>query len=610
MSENNCTIRPFFRKLRTVSLVVLVTTIFFLFVISLNYSTERSFPTDVYYIDQVNVSIDGSEPEPMTLPHRFTDLDPDTSIVMTATITPQPEDTIFIKSMYAPAKIYLDDVLLHEFGLQKSYPKYMLDPALEVHIIELNGQGKPAELRMEFRSPSSIDTLLIEKPMAGVPKNVIWNLFLQVGIPLIFALMQILLGISLCFIAFCVIFLDRKGILFLWLGLTSLSTGCWSLAKNNFTGNVIKNPAFLYIVSFVGLYTFIIPLLKFVKTIVNFEDTKPVCFMELFFTFNAAVVVFLQLIGVHSLVSCMVLYHATIPPALCILTLLTYQESRNYDKINAKRLVLPLGALALTAIMEMLNYLFLFTYNFTPVFQAGMLLFLLVMGIIGGLYLKDTIDIQNRQKQLSIEKHMLDLQIKEQKENGLLLARNEQMLSQQRHDLRHHLAVISELAQDNEKLQIYLGNLTEQIPKAKQRFSENNVINALISHYHSICEQNHIELVTHLVVPEKGNTALDSDLCVIFANLLENAVEACCRMEEGERFIRLNSTMQYDMLIITMDNSFNGIVHTRNSRYLSSKRNDYGIGLASIQSVARKYNGDGEFTCNDKVFQSSVYLNL
>ena len=610
MSAYSTGIPPFFSKAKRILLAVLILTVLTLCFISTHYSTERSFPTEVSYINEVSVSIDGSEPELITLPHRFTHLDPNTSIIMTANITPQPEDTIFIKSMYARAEIYLDDVLIHEFGMSKSYPDYMIDPAVEVHIIEMEGQGVPATLRMEFHSPTSIDTLLIETPMVGVPKNVIWNLFLDVGIPLIFALMQILLGITLCLIALCVIFLDRKAILFLWLGLTSMSTGFWSLAENNFTGNVIKNPALLVVISFVGLYTFIIPLLQFVKTIVNYNDPKPVWFMQLFFILVATVVFALQLSGNATLVSCMNLYHATIPPALCILVFLTLREYRVYDKSSAGRLILPLSALAIAAVIEMLNYLFLFTTSFSSLFQIGMLFFLLVMGIIGGLSLKDSIDIQNRKKQLELEKKMLDLQIKEQQENSLLLASHQQLLSRQRHDLRHHLAVISQLAQGNEQLQTYLGHLSDQIPQAKERFSENNVINALITHYHSICEQNHIEFTVHLVIPEKSDPVLDSDLCVIFANLLENAVEACNRMENGKKFIRINSTLQYDMLIITMDNSFNGVIHINNSRYLSLKRDDYGIGIASIQSVARKHQGDAEFTTQDQVFQSSVYITL
>ena len=38
----------------------------------------------------------------------------------------------------------------------------------------------------------------------------------------------------------------------------------------------------------------------------------------------------------------------------------------------------------------------------------------------------------------------------------------------------------------------------------------------------------------------------------------KNGVEACGRMTGGKKFIRLNSSLEYGVLTITMDNSFDG----------------------------------------------------
>ena len=59
-----------------------------------------------------------------------------------------------------------------------------------------------------------------------------------------------------------------------------------------------------------------------------------------------------------------------------------------------------------------------------------------------------------------------------------------------------------------------------------------------------------------------------------------------------------------------MDNSFDGHFKIRDGKYLSSKRNDFGIGLSSIQSVAQKYGGDTEFVAKNGVFQSSLYFQI
>ena len=60
-------------------------------------------------------------------------------------------------------------------------------------------------------------------------------------------------------------------------------------------------------------------------------------------------------------------------------------------------------------------------------------------------------------------------------------------------------------------------------------------MDAIISHYATICENSGIKLSIKLVVPDTDSRSMDGNLCVIFANLLENAVEACDRMTDGEK---------------------------------------------------------------------------
>ena len=113
-----------------------------------------------------------------------------------------------------------------------------------------------------------------------------------------------------------------------------------------------------------------------------------------------------------------------------------------------------------------------------------------------------------------------------------------------------------------------------------------------------------------IVVPARLTQATDGELCVIFGNLLENAVEACGRMEQGEKFVQLKCSVQGDMLTVSMSNSFDGQVHEQNGRYRSSKRGDYGVGLTSIQAVARKNQGDAWFETDGPVFRSWVYVQV
>lgn len=188
---------------------------------------------------------------------------------------------------------------------------------------------------------------------------------------------------------------------------------------------------------------------------------------------------------------------------------------------------------------------------------------------------------------------------------------NEEQLRRQRHDLRHQLTVIQALADDqNRALHDYIHTLLETVPTAASPYCENLAVNAVVSYYAGRCTEQRIEFDAQLDVPADTRQTTANELCVIFGNLLENGTEACGRMNEGRRFIRLKSNLPYDMLTITMDNSFDGKVKQENGKFYFQKREDFGIGLSSIQAVARKRQGDARFEADELVFRSSVYLRV
>lgn len=215
------------------------------------------------------------------------------------------------------------------------------------------------------------------------------------------------------------------------------------------------------------------------------------------------------------------------------------------------------------------------------------------------------------EEQLKFETHLLEVQVAEQKKHHLMMVENTWQLRQQSQDLRNQLTAIRALARpDNEPLQAYIDSLMQSIPAAPQIFCENPAVNALVSHYASLCQTQGITFTARITVPADTRQISDGELCVLFGNLLENGTEACGRMTDGDRFIQIRTSQQYDTLTITMENSFDGVVQVEKGRYRSSKRPDFGIGLTSIQAVARKYRGDARFAASGKVFRSSVYVRI
>lgn len=288
-----------------------------------------------------------------------------------------------------------------------------------------------------------------------------------------------------------------------------------------------------------------------------------------------------------------------------------HQHREGLSKQKRKDFVFPISVLAISSILEVFNYQIRFTYQFASLFQMGVMFFILFTGVAAGLYMRDMMRLQTKQKELSFEISLMEMRIAEQIKHNHLLAENENQIKQQRHDLRHQLTVISDLASDSsEQLHSYLQSIIAEIPTPQKDYCENKAVNSIVAHYAALCKKQEIEFSVHLTVPEKTEHISDNKLCVLFGNLLENAVEACNRMTEGHKFIVLNSSIQYQFLTITMDNSFNGEFKEINGKFLSSKRDDFGIGLCSIKTVAENRNGNAEFHCDGLVFLSSVYVKI
>jgi len=97
---------------------------------------------------------------------------------------------------------------------------------------------------------------------------------------------------------------------------------------------------------------------------------------------------------------------------------------------------------------------------------------------------------------------------------------------------------------------------------------------------------------------------------VVFGNLLENAIEACERIEDGEKKIRMRSNVHYEKLIIAMDNTTTPDTRTQGGVFMSSKRSGPGTGLQSVASIAESTGGSARFEREGEIFHSSVYLHI
>jgi len=559
-----------------------------------------------------NVTVKMSDKtESVSLPHTFSGLTARTAVTITIDAIPRVGDYLYVKSVYAPMKVYADGQLIYEYGQTGTYPAFMQDPATGTELVRLPRTETAAHLRLEYLSPMARNDLTVYPVLVGSQSAIFRYLCGEFGFSFLFAVLLLLSGLLLFLISLFITFFERSGIAFLWLGLFALAVGFWTFGECNLTGLFIRNPTILYLLAFTGLFILPVPLIHFGLSVVNFRNKKPLTLLAFLMGTAATVALLFQLLGLMPLERSMYLFHILEPLVLCFFAGNILYESLRYHNLLAQRFLVSMTVLAFFSILEVVNYRVHFTYIMSLFFQIGVLLFILITGIVGGIFIRDATRLRSKEQRLEFEMRMVEYSMEEQKKMQKLLMENQMAVRAQRHDLRHQLTVIRSFSEraDNAKLTEYLDSLIAEIPSEKAHsYCENDAVNAIVSHYVTIGENQGIDFSVKLVVPGHTEQISDSSLCVIFGNILENAVEACNRMTEGHKFIRLRSRLQYNILTIAMDNSFDGKAVQKDELFFSSKRNEVGTGLQSVTAMAEKHGGGARFEVNGKVFLSSVYI--
>ncbi|MBN2604647.1 MAG: GHKL domain-containing protein [Bacilli bacterium] len=182
-----------------------------------------------------------------------------------------------------------------------------------------------------------------------------------------------------------------------------------------------------------------------------------------------------------------------------------------------------------------------------------------------------------------------------------------------RHDYHNHLQKLKAhimLDQIKEANQ-YLHELEIDLDSVNQLVESGNVnLDAILNSKLSLATKNNIEINYKAQVPKKLSIS-DIDLCVLIGNLIDNAVEACQKMQhENPRFIRLYIGIFKQQLYISVTNSTNEIIRKLDSEYITTKRGNHGHGLKRINNIVDKYDGYINRQNEPNVFVTEVLLPL
>lgn len=233
------------------------------------------------------------------------------------------------------------------------------------------------------------------------------------------------------------------------------------------------------------------------------------------------------------------------------------------------------------------------------------LFFLIVLISFYGMFLMLANSLGKRNL-LQAQNHFLSMQQKRYKS----LQSSIEEARQARHDMRHHFQQLMTMAEQEEyeELKSYLQEVTQRIPNTNLHFCDNRAADNVIGYYYAMAKNEEIPLQLHLDLPEKLPVN-EIDLCLILSNLLENALEASKKAKKNNQHICLKAYLHsYRLLLIQIENNYEGNIFKSVHGFQSSKRNGVGIGTQSIRRIAEKNGGSCKFSHENGLFTAKILL--
>ena len=186
-----------------------------------------------------------------------------------------------------------------------------------------------------------------------------------------------------------------------------------------------------------------------------------------------------------------------------------------------------------------------------------------------------------------------------------------------RHEMKNHMANIQGLAGAGQygEIEDYVRRMDETMQELEYKYVTGNPVTDVI--INDKCRRAEKAGIRFEADFQYGGEIPVFDLGIILNNLLDNAIEACEKLEQREGFIRLMLKRKKQFLLLEVENSFDGDVPIREGSPLlaTTKQSvlpdivtEHGIGLENVRDVAGRYFGGVNIKVKRNIFHVTVML--
>lgn len=237
-----------------------------------------------------------------------------------------------------------------------------------------------------------------------------------------------------------------------------------------------------------------------------------------------------------------------------------------------------------------------------PEYLPAFIMYLVLMPLIY-IHIFNTLRHQQNTFEMAEKEKILQLQVANMRARIEEFSASTVKLQEERHNYRHKLNVISTLAEkgQTEKIIEIVREYTEMIPeKTVRSYSNYPVLDAVLTSYLEWAKRKGIRVTTKLAFPETLPVN-ETELATALANAIENAIQACEKIETPKRYLELKSITE-PCFMLQIRNSFDGVVDFSEEGIPLSGKNGHGFGTRSIVTFCEKNDAFYEFLAEDKEF--------
>lgn len=273
---------------------------------------------------------------------------------------------------------------------------------------------------------------------------------------------------------------------------------------------------------------------------------------------------------------------------MLLMVILVLKFTKDMDRVSSK---IAAGALITCLISIGVMYLLLETtitaaeseistikYGAVSLLMTAVVLLLLIM-----------FGQTNKWAQKYADERILSESLKMEVQYNADMATVSQTVRQLKHDYANHMSVIASMAADGdmEGLRNYMTDYKAEYGAVERyAITGDNTLDSLLAYKKMICDAEGIEFDITAVGDSMQHTGLSEiEISSLFGNLIDNAINACRKLDPEKRRIKLSIRKMSDMMNIRIENDRAAIVE--------EKKDDEsrGLGLPRIKSIVDAHDG-------------------